>query len=103
MTVTKYPHWIDFDAAEEKAMKGFTFLPRQSGQNGWVKDYEIYVSADGQNWGEPIHKGQFERNADLKKVMFKQPVKARYIRLRTLNEWSDQDFGSGAEFTLIAD
>ena len=103
VTVTKYPHWIDFDAAEEKSMKGFTFLPRQSGQNGWVKDYEIYVSADGQNWGEPIHKGQFERNADLKKVMFKQPVKARYIRLRTLNEWSGQDFGSGAEFTLIAD
>ena len=103
VTVTKYPHWIDFDASEEKTMKGFTFLPRQEGQNGWVKDYEIYVSQDGANWGEPIMKGQFERNADLKKVTFKQPVKARYIRLRALNEWSGNDFGSGAEFTLIAD
>ena len=103
VTVTKYPHWIDFDAAEEKTMKGFTFLPRQSGQNGWVKDYEIYVSQDGQEWGEPILKGQFERSAEQKKVMFKQPVKARYIRLRALNEWSGQDFGSGAEFSLIAD
>ena len=103
VTVTKYPHWIDFDASEEKTMKGFTFLPRQEGQNGWVKDYEIYVSQDGANWGEPIMKGQFERNADLKKVTFKQPVKARYIRLRALSEWGGQDFGSGAEFTLIAD
>ena len=49
-------------------------------------------------------KGQFERNADLKKVTFKQPVKARYIRLRALNDWSGKnEFGSGAEFTLIAD
>ena len=84
-------------------MKGFTFLPRQEGQNGWVKDYEIYVSQDGANWGEPIMKGQFERNADLKKVTFKQSVKARYIRLRALSDWGGQDFGSGAEFSLIAD
>ena len=68
-----------------------------------MKDYEIYVSQDGQEWGEPILKGQFERSAEQKKVMFKQPVKARYIRLRALNEWSGQDFGSGAEFSLIAD
>ena len=46
ITLAKYPHWVDFDAAEPKLMKGFTFLPRQSGQNGWVKDYEVYVSQD---------------------------------------------------------
>ena len=103
ITLAKYPHWVDFDAAEQKVMKGFTFLPRQSGTNGWVKDYEIYVSQDGKNWGEPIHKGTFAANAELKRVMFSKPVKARYIRFRALNEQGGQDFASGAEFSLIAE
>ncbi len=103
ITLAKYPHWVDFDAAETKLMKGFTLLPRQSGTNGWVKDYEIYVSQDGKSWGEPICKGTFAANAELKKVMFSKPVKARYIRFRALNEQNGQDFASAAEFTLIAE
>ena len=103
VTLTKYPHWIDFDAAEVKTMKGFTYLPRQEGGNGMVKDYEIYVSLDGKNWGEPVAKGSFARGAEEKKVLFNKPVKGRYIRFRALSEQNGQDFASGAEFTLIAD
>ena len=103
ITLAKYPHWVDFDAGETKLMKGFSMQPRTSGQNGWIKDYEIYVSQDGKNWGEPICKGTFPKNAELKKVMFDKPVKARYIRLRALNEQNGEDFASGAEFNLIAD
>lgn len=103
ITLAKYPHWVDFDAGEAKLMKGFTLLPRQSGSNGWIKDYEIYVSNDGENWGEPVCKGSFARNAELKKVLFDKPVKARYIRLRALNEHNGQDYASAAEFTLIAE
>ena len=103
ITLAKYPHWIDFDAAEEKLMKGFTMQPRQSGGNGRVKDYEIYVSKDGKQWGEPICKGTFSNDGDLKRVMFAKPVKARYIRFRALNEQNGQDFASGAEFSLIAE
>jgi len=84
-------------------MRGFTLLPRQSGTNGWIKDYEIYVSQDGKTWGQPVAKGSFERNADLKRVMFASPVKARYIRLRALSEQNGQDYASAAEFGLIAD
>lgn len=103
ITLAKYPHWVDLDAGETKTMKGFTLLPRQNSSNGWIKDYEIYVSQDGKNWGKPIHKGTFERNASLKKVLFDKPVKARYIRLRALNEQSGQDYATTAEFNLIAD
>ena len=103
ITLAKYPHWVDFDANEVKTMKGFTFLPRQDGSNGWVKDYEIYVSQDGKNWGEPIAKGTFANNAELKKVMFGKPVRARYIRFRALSEQHGQDYASGAEFQLIAE
>ena len=104
ITLAKYPHWVDFDAGKEKVIKGFTYLPRQDGSlNGCIKDYEIYVSNDNKNWDNPILKGKFEKSAKLQKVMFSKPVKARYVRLRALNEQNGQDFASGAEFTLVTE
>ena len=104
ITLAKYPHWVDFDAGKQKVIKGFTYLARQDGSlNGCIKDYEIYVSNDNKTWGEPVAKGSFEKTANLQKVMFGKPVKARYVRLRALNEQSGQDYASGAEFTLVTE
>lgn len=104
ITLAKYPHWVDFDAGKQKVIKGFTYLARQDGSlNGCIKDYEIYVSNDNKTWGEPVVKGSFEKTAKLQKVMFRKPVKARYVRLRALNEQSGQDYASGAEFTLVTE
>ena len=104
ITLAKYPHWVDFDAGKQKVIKGFTYLARQDGSlNGCIKDYEIYVSNDNKNWGEPVAKGSFEKTAKLQKIMFGKPVKARYVRLRALNEQSGQDYASGAEFTLVTE
>ena len=104
ITLAKYPHWVDFDAGKQKKIKGFTYLARQDGSlNGCIKDYEIYVSNDNKTWGEPVAKGSFEKTAKLQKVMFGKPVKARYVRLRALNEQSGQDYASGAEFTLVTE
>lgn len=104
ITLAKYPHWVDFDAGKQKVIKGFTYLARQDGSlNGCIKDYEIYVSNDNKTWGEPVVKGSFEKTAKLQKVMFGKPVKARYVRLRALNEQSGQDYASGAEFTLVTE
>lgn len=104
ITLAKYPHWVDFDASKQKVIKGFTYLARQDGSlNGCIKDYEIYVSNDNKYWGEPVAKGSFEKTAKLQKVMFGKPVKARYVRLRALNEQSGQDYASGAEFTLVTE
>lgn len=104
ITLAKYPHWVDFDAGKQKVIKGFTYLARQDGSlNGCIKDYEIYVSNDNKTWGEPVAKGSFEKIAKLQKVMFGKPVKARFVRLRALNEQSGQDYASGAEFTLVTE
>ncbi|PIF01803.1 MAG: beta-galactosidase, partial [Paludibacter sp.] len=104
VTVSKYPHWVDFDAGDKRTIKGFVYLPRQSGgNNGNVKEYEIYISQDGKNWGTPIIKSSFANNRDEKKVLFKKPVKARYIRFTALSAQNEQDFASGSEFRIIAE
>lgn len=103
VTMANYPHWVDFDCYETKTLTGFCYTPRQDNQNGNIKDYEIYVSQDGKNWGEPILKQSFANNTNAKKVMFEKPVKARYLRFKALSSQDKQDFASGAEFTIMAE
>lgn len=104
VTVAQYPHWVDFDAGEEKLIKGFTYLPRQDGgTNGNIKDYTLHLSIDGKDWGEPVAKGHFERGNNIQKVILDTPVKARYIRFTGLNSQNGADFAGGAEFTVIAE
>ncbi len=102
VTVAGYPHWIDFDAAENTMIKGFKYMPRQDGgNNGNIKDYMIQISDDGTNWSEPVAKGSFDASEKVKVVIFEKPVKARYVRFTGLNSINGQDFASGAEFELI--
>ena len=103
VTVAKYPHWVDFDAAEEKTIKGFIYVPRTNSWNGLIKDYTIHVSQDGKNWGEPVKKGTFVRKREPQRVMLDTPVKARYIRFTGLSSHNGQDFAGGSEFSVIAD
>lgn len=102
VTVAKYPHWVDLDAGEVKEIKGFTYLPRQNGNNGNIKDYSIQVSMDGKEWGTPVKKGTFANDSKEQKVLFEKPVKARYIRFTALSSQNGQDFASGAELTILA-
>ncbi|MBQ8336536.1 MAG: discoidin domain-containing protein [Bacteroidaceae bacterium] len=101
VTVANYPHWIDFDANEEVMIKGFKYMPRQNGDNGNIKDYQLQVSSDGKAWSEPVAKGKFPYSSDKQTVLFEKPVKARFVRFTALSSQNGQDFASGAEFELI--
>ena len=103
VTVAKHPHWVDFDMGNEKTLKGFTYLPRQNGTNGNVKDYTLQVSTDGKTWSEPVAKGTFDRSGNEKIVMLDKSVKARYVRFTALSEVTGADFAGGAEFGVIAE
>ena len=104
VTVAKYPHWVDFDLSKEVSFKGISYLPRtDEAGNGDVKDFSISVSDDAKTWKE-VHKGSFSQNRGTpQQVLFKSPVKARYVRFTALSEQYGQDFASGAEFGLIAE
>ena len=104
VTVAKHPHWVDFDLSKEVSFKGISYLPRtDEAGNGDVKDFSISVSDDAKTWKE-VHKGSFSYNRGTpQQVLFKSPVKARYVRFTALSEQYGQDFASGAEFGLIAE
>jgi len=95
------PHEIVIELAMPATIKGFTYLPRQDdGINGTIKDYEFYVSNDGQDFGQPVSKGSFENNKDLKTVTF-APVACHYIKLRAMSEINGEAWTSAAEIGVV--
>jgi beta-galactosidase len=89
---------------QAKSIKGFSYVPRQDGgSNGDIKDYTIHISIDGKEWGDPLHTGCFSADKKEKRVLFKRPIKACFIRFTGLSSQNGQDFGGGAEFGILAE
>ncbi|WP_034040896.1 discoidin domain-containing protein [Wocania ichthyoenteri] len=96
-----YPHEIQIDLGNSYSISEFIYSPRASGENGRIKDYELYFSYDKNNWGEPAHIGVFENTSAKQTVTFDTPVNGRYMRLKALSEVNGGEWASAVELTLI--
>jgi alpha-L-fucosidase len=86
------PLEIVLDLAQNYNLNGFTLKP--IGQNLSVDEitrmgppagYEIWLSADGQEWGAPVASGEFSNIAASRseqKIRFDTPHEGRFLRLR---------------------
>jgi hypothetical protein len=97
----EHPHEIIIELTPPSTIKGFTYLPRQDDSvNGSIKDYEFYVSNDGNDFGQPVKKGTFGTTKDKKTVTF-DPVKCRFIKLKALSEINGEAWTSAAEMGVV--
>ncbi|WP_063769056.1 sugar-binding protein [Flammeovirga sp. OC4] len=90
------PHEIQIDFKDSFVISEIHYLPRQDewGPNGAIGQYEIYLTDDLENWGDPVHTGQLDYGTlptkeDYKKLqMISLPEAAtgRYLRLVALTE-----------------
>jgi len=101
-TPAPYPHEIQIELAES-AVRGFTYLPRQDMTNGWIDKYQVYISSDGQDWGDPAVTGRFERNRTENKILFSEARTGRFFRFVALSGFDGQAFTSVAEIDLITE
>jgi len=98
---TAHPHWLAVDFGKSLTISSVTALPRQgSNGNGRVKDYEIYVSADGKEWGAPVAKGTWKNSGSEQTAKLRTPAKGRYLKLVALSEVEGQKFASIAELDV---
>ena len=96
-----YPHEIQIDMGRTYKIFKFTYLTRQDGQNGRIKDYELYISDDENDWGEPVSTGQFTNTSAPQSIEFPDGVIGRYFRLLALSEVNGNAWASAAEFTMV--
>ncbi len=97
------PHTIDIALGNAYQLDGFTYLPRQDGNHsGMIFEYEISTSSDGENWNQPVAKGEFAGDMSEKEVIFAKPVKVKFIRLRAVSELNRRNrCTSCAEINII--
>ena len=96
-----HPHEIVIELSHASRIQGLTYLPRQDDiENGTIKDYEIYLSTDGKEFGEPVKKGAFESGKSKKTVSF-EPKLCRFLKLKALSEINGEAWTSAAEIGIV--
>ncbi|MGN0334249.1 MAG: glycosyl hydrolase family 95 catalytic domain-containing protein [Lachnospiraceae bacterium] len=92
-------HWLQLELDKVYAVDTFRYLPRQdTSNNGVITKYQILVSLDGEDW-TIVAEGSWALTKAWKEVTF-EPVNAQYVRLQTVEAYSDQatrKFASAAE------
>ena len=97
----KEDRYITIELGKDYEVSGYIYTPRTGSSsgavNGIITKYEIYTSDDNQTW-KKASAGTWERNSDVKTVVFETPVKAKYVKLLAVE--SVNDFVSAAEIRL---
>ena len=81
-TLAKPPHYVILENPQGKQIEGLSYATWSGGNgNGQVKAYAIYLSDDGESWGDPIVEGELEiRLANEQPILFPKPTNKRFIR-----------------------
>ena len=87
---------LDKDGDKSYVIDTFTYLPRQSGANGRITQYELQISMDGENF-TTVSTGNWENDEELKTVKF-DAVEATHVRLIALKGVGE--FASAAELNV---
>jgi hypothetical protein len=99
-----FPHEIQLDLGTVHAVNGISLLSRSQTAGGKVKDYELYLSMDGINWGVPQSAGQLiyaDPNAVSQRgTVHFGAVDARYLRLVAHSNYDGSPYVMLAEFDV---
>jgi beta-galactosidase len=99
--VPPHPHWLAVDFGQSLRLGAVVVQQRQDGNsNGRVKDFEVYVSEDGKQWGQPVKKGQLANKGGEQVIKFSAPAQGRHMKLVVLSEATGQKFASLAELDV---
>ncbi|AQT69033.1 Endo-alpha-N-acetylgalactosaminidase precursor [Anaerohalosphaera lusitana] len=102
-TTPKHPHHITIDFGKTLMLDGFVQTARTDMHNGVITDYSVQASTNGEDWNTVIEKDTFEYDGNEAKVMFDEPVKAKYFKLIALSEHRGGPWASVAELDVIGE
>jgi hypothetical protein len=102
-TPAPYPHTLTIDLGASQPVTGFTYLPRQDGdqQKGHIAQYEFLVSPDGTTWGSPVAIGTLASPTATLQTVICLPKAGRYVQLRALTEQTGAPFAAAAEVGVL--
>ncbi|RXZ49002.1 hypothetical protein ESP57_08550 [Agromyces fucosus] len=97
-----YPHHVAVDLGGSHELRGISIQQRPGTEpNGRIKGYEVYVSADGTDWGSPVATGELGAGTAAQTVMFATPATAGFVKVVATSSHNGQPFASIAELEFF--
>ena len=97
----RFLHFLVIDTGKVSKISGLKYTGREDMDNGRVDEYEIYLSADGQNWAQPVAHGHFHNDATEQTVTWPAPATARYVKFVPVSDVHGREISSVAELDLV--
>lgn len=97
-----YPHEIVVDMAQTYKVEELIYQARKDGENGRIKEYEIYFSNDPLIWGGAAARGSFANTSDPQRIKIVLKPEARYFKLVAKSEVNGKAWASAAELSIEA-
>lgn len=94
------PHFILFDLGRDVDLSGIDYLARQDQGNGRVDKFEIRAGLTRDQL-TVVHSGSLMDKSDLQRILFRAPVKARFVEFRALREMRGNEWTSIAELNFL--
>lgn len=96
-----YPHWAVFEISEAYEITGLGFQGRQAGgANGRIKDYKLYVSTNGVDWGTAVASGALKDVPEMQILSIPKGDKVRFVKFEALNAHNGLGYAAAAEMRL---
>lgn len=103
MSSGKAPHFITIDLGGEETLNGFAYTPQKEHSKGMIAKGNILVSSDGSGWKlvDSFEFGNLINDPIKRYHYFKSAVKARYIRIESVEIAANGAEASIAEIDLF--
>ena len=79
----------------------FPAVSREDGRNGRIRNYELYLSDDGSNFGVPVVSGAMPNEGTIQTLTLSASRTARFLKLVWKSEYSDHGLGSLTELNIV--
>ena len=99
-TAAKPPHALTIDLGKSQTFGSVVLTPRGDGANGRIRDYEIYLSDDGRDWGTPVAKGRLANRGEPQTVRLAREGRGRYLKLVVLSDQANDGLATLAEIDV---
>lgn len=100
-----FPHEIRIDLGAVRPVNGISLLSRSGTDAGKAKDFVLYLSLDGSNWGEPQAVGSFQYDdpgaGSQRGNVYFGAVDAQHLRLVVQNNYQGTAHLMVAEFDVF--
>ena len=96
------PHELVLDLGGTYDITGFRYLARQdSGWNGVFGKADFTVSDSAADFGDPTVIAEFKKTKKSQAADCQNPVRGRYVRVRSMTEVNGSKWGSAAEIGIV--